>query len=392
MMEYRSVHDAAVAWGVSERRVHKLCEDNRIAGLIRLGRTWGIPKEADKPADERVKNPKSKGGDQDAENRILDSWLGPDAKLSFQREGCAVYQLENETGNGIVTIYDVFPGIRLFYNDLHLSKITGHDDAPADGAGDMLEINHCREGRFECELQKGEFAYMGEGDLSANVMSAMLQSSRFPLAHYHGVSIVMDIPCASKAMESLSTELGMVSLDPLVLKNRLLTERPYFILRGTESISHIFSELYNAPDSSKESYIRLKVLELMLFLNIVDLDHADERQYYHKTRVDAIKAMHGYLTTHMNEQFTLEVLSARFGIPLTSMKSCFKSMFGAPIHAYMREYRLQAAAVMLRETDKSIADIADEVGYGSHAKFSSAFRSATGVTPSDYRKVVVQKG
>jgi AraC-like DNA-binding protein len=96
------------------------------------------------------------------------------------------------------------------------------------------------------------------------------------------------------------------------------------------------------------------------------------------------------MTTHIHEPLTLESLSERFGIPLTTMKTCFKSVFGTPIQAYMREYRLQAAATMLRETDDSIADVATKVGYNSHARFSAAFKAAFGTSPTDYRKVSVR--
>jgi AraC-like DNA-binding protein len=125
-------------------------------------------------------------------------------------------------------------------------------------------------------------------------------------------------------------------------------------------------------------------------LSVVVPDEESERRYFYKTRVNAIKAMREYMTTHLDKQFTLEELSARWDIPLTAMKSCFKSVFGEPIHTYMREYRMQTASALLRDTDCSIAEIGAKVGYDSHAQFSAAFKSATGMSPSEYRKVVVQ--
>jgi AraC-like DNA-binding protein len=391
MAEYISVYETARAWGISERRVHKLCGEGRIEGLIRLGNTWGIPREAKKPADGRTKHSEDKVTDESTGNRIFGDCIGSDTRLSFQKDGCAVYQLENETGNGVVAIYNVFPGILLFYNDLHMSSITDYNSGSIANGEDIMEIKHCREGRYECEFQSGECAYLGEGDLSANTMSEGLKSSHFPLTHYHGVSIRIDMPRASKTIKDVSAVLGIVPVDLHALKNRLLANRPYFIIRGTESVEHIFSELYHAPDALKESYIKLKVLELLMFLSVQELKEPTSRRYFYKSRVNAAKAMHHYMTTHLDEQFTLQSLSERFGIPLTAMKSCFKSVFGTPIQSYIREYRLHAAAVMLRETDESIANIAAKVGYDSHAKFSSAFKSFMDISPTDYRRIAVQK-
>lgn len=55
MLEYISAPEAAKKWGISERRVQKLCEEGRIPGVARISRMWLIPKDAKKPADRRRK-------------------------------------------------------------------------------------------------------------------------------------------------------------------------------------------------------------------------------------------------------------------------------------------------------------------------------------------------
>ena len=52
-MEYISCAEAATKWGISERRVQKLCEDNRIPSAVKFSRVWLIPKDAEKPVDGR---------------------------------------------------------------------------------------------------------------------------------------------------------------------------------------------------------------------------------------------------------------------------------------------------------------------------------------------------
>ena len=54
-MDYISVQAAAAKWGISERRIQKLCEQSRIPGVIRFSRMWLIPKDAEKPIDGRCK-------------------------------------------------------------------------------------------------------------------------------------------------------------------------------------------------------------------------------------------------------------------------------------------------------------------------------------------------
>ena len=55
MLEYISAPEAAKRWGISERQVQKLCEENRIPGVAKFSRMWLIPKDTEKPADGRKK-------------------------------------------------------------------------------------------------------------------------------------------------------------------------------------------------------------------------------------------------------------------------------------------------------------------------------------------------
>ena len=67
-MDYISIREAAQKWEISERRVQKLCEESRIDGIQKFGRSWMIPKTAQKPEDIRRKYKKvietKKGGDR----------------------------------------------------------------------------------------------------------------------------------------------------------------------------------------------------------------------------------------------------------------------------------------------------------------------------------------
>ena len=54
-MDYIIVTEAAKKWGITRRRVQKLCEENRIDRLSKFGISYRIPKDVDKPIDARIK-------------------------------------------------------------------------------------------------------------------------------------------------------------------------------------------------------------------------------------------------------------------------------------------------------------------------------------------------
>ncbi len=57
-MKYLSVTQTADKWGISQRRIQTLCNEDRIPGAVRIGHAWAIPEDAPKPADARIKSGK----------------------------------------------------------------------------------------------------------------------------------------------------------------------------------------------------------------------------------------------------------------------------------------------------------------------------------------------
>ena len=57
-MDYISPKEASLKWGISERRIQKLCEEGRVEGVVKFSKVWAIPKDAEKPVDGRLRKAK----------------------------------------------------------------------------------------------------------------------------------------------------------------------------------------------------------------------------------------------------------------------------------------------------------------------------------------------
>ncbi len=57
-MEFMTVKQAAEKWGLSERRLQTICIEGMIPGVVKFGRAWAIPMDAEKPVDKRIKSGK----------------------------------------------------------------------------------------------------------------------------------------------------------------------------------------------------------------------------------------------------------------------------------------------------------------------------------------------
>lgn len=57
-MDYLSIKQLSEKWGISKRRIQTLCSTDRIPGAKKIGYSWIIPEDAEKPADARIKSGK----------------------------------------------------------------------------------------------------------------------------------------------------------------------------------------------------------------------------------------------------------------------------------------------------------------------------------------------
>ena len=57
-MKYLSVSQTAERWGITRRRIQRLCNEGRVEGAMKIGFYWAIPEEAEKPKDARIKSEK----------------------------------------------------------------------------------------------------------------------------------------------------------------------------------------------------------------------------------------------------------------------------------------------------------------------------------------------
>ena len=97
---------------------------------------------------------------------------------------------------------------------------------------------------------------------------------------------------------------------------------------------------------------------------------------------------HQMIMTNLERHITIAEFSQALHASATQVKSCFHKVYGMPIYAYACSQRMEAASILLSETDESILEIAGKFGYENGSKFAGAFRRVKGVSPSEYRRRV----
>lgn len=287
-----------------------------------------------------------------------------------------VYRLGSTNGEALLTVYPVFPGIVISYYDVHASVRV----AESDSRSGLIEICHCREGRIEYQCGD-EFYFLAPGDLSVSVRGSERGDERFPTGHYHGISVTID---PLRAPECLSCLLEDVDVRPSALIEKFCADAPFFVTRSSREVSHIFAELYTVPENIRKGYFKVKTLELLLFLSAVPAT-PPKKSRYTRPQIALAQQVCSYLSEHREHKFTMQEMSARFGASPSLINKCFSGVYGMTPPAYLRAQKMYGAARLLRDTDRTVLDIAGQFGYDNASKFAKAFRSVIGVSPTEYR-------
>ena len=71
-MEFMTTKEAAEKWDISERRIRQLLQDGRIESAVKVGNSWNIPIDADKPVDKRIIKPDDNNFTIDLDDNYFD--------------------------------------------------------------------------------------------------------------------------------------------------------------------------------------------------------------------------------------------------------------------------------------------------------------------------------
>ncbi len=92
-----------------------------------------------------------------------------------------------------------------------------------------------------------------------------------------------------------------------------------------------------------------------------------------------------YIHEHLERDIKLSDLAGLIGMSQFHFSHLFKQSIGTSPYQYLLQQRIEWAKQLLKQTDRSIMDIALECGFNSHSHLSKQFRQLVGITPKAYR-------
>jgi AraC-like DNA-binding protein len=108
-----------------------------------------------------------------------------------------------------------------------------------------------------------------------------------------------------------------------------------------------------------------------------------------ETHGEILRAINDYVRANLGKNLTIADLAEHTGYSISYLRAIFRREIGVSLGSYMRDSRMSTAAAMLSDPDHgSVKKIAKACGFGSLFAFSRAFKTAMGVPPTAYHKLV----
>ncbi|MDR0394361.1 MAG: AraC family transcriptional regulator [Tannerella sp.] len=142
---------------------------------------------------------------------------------------------------------------------------------------------------------------------------------------------------------------------------------------------------YKWTGNSASLYLDAKIREILsLFLcrNEKNCDHCDN--CLSRDRDKLIQAKEIIEQLHQSPP-SLRELSLMIGTNECKLKNGFKTLFGTTVFGYLFNYRMNLTCRYLLDTDMTIQEIANTIGYEYHSHFTTAFKRKFHISPQEYR-------
>jgi AraC family transcriptional regulator len=216
----------------------------------------------------------------------------------------------------------------------------------------------------------------GKGDIS-------ITPAEMPFfARWDGEDHYIQIRIASRFIQSVAREALEMHSDRLELMSEFRTRDPQIEAIGMM----LLAELQQGNGSSR---LYIESLANVLAVHLIRQYSATQPQhpvYEGGLPQRQLSQVLDYIYAHLEEDIRLIDLAALSGMSQFHFSLLFKRSLGTTPYQYLLQQRIERAKQLLKNSDRSIMEIALVCGFNSHSHLSKQFRQFTGITPKAYRE------
>ena len=280
----------------------------------------------------------------------------------------------------------------------------------APGAGHLIIFHFLTDGRAYVRLADGRREDFAAGDIvilphgdahflangspekpvdSVKTFAKHLEQG-LKVAHFGGGGEITKFVCGFLACEPRLSEVFLAGLPPMLKVNVVDGPSGQWL---ANSIRFSVDEVSGTKAGSGAVLAKLsEVLFVETLRRYISALPPDQTGWLAGARDPVVGQALVLLHKEPGHPWTISDLARRVGLSRTALAGRFRHFLGEPPMAYLARWRLKLGAELLRSTEKSVAEVAAAVGYGSEAAFNRAFKREFDAPPAQFRRKRNPKG
>lgn len=166
--------------------------------------------------------------------------------------------------------------------------------------------------------------------------------------------------------------------------------------KNEQKIRALFEELaaLHRPEHSPNDLLVTGILyQICAYLQglLLEQNALQSQKSRQLSKVENIEKALELIYYRYTEPIRIEDAAAATGYGKSNFCKVFKATFGSSFHQALNQQRIQSACILLKETNMSVSEIAQEVGLPECKSFCRIFKKFMGATPGQYRKSHTEK-
>ncbi|GAU75843.1 AraC family transcriptional regulator [Fusibacter sp. 3D3] len=251
----------------------------------------------------------------------------------------------------------------------------------------LLEVGYCYCGEAEILMLPSRKVYtIRAGDAFIYKMLNNVEKFQFKYKNCKTISISMSCEIINKATDPKWKAETLLDwqrhLDMLFKKEILIVEKASY------EVDKITKKIDELSKDEMFGYVSLKskTLELVARLIYEKNKPCNQCGAIMAEREKILRAQE-IIENNLESSPSVKALASQLDMSVYKLQNGFKEITGDTVHNYIKKIRVGRAMELLRNTDLSILQIANEVGYENPSKFAQLFKVYNQMTPLEYRKL-----
>ncbi|QXM06409.1 helix-turn-helix domain-containing protein [Crassaminicella indica] len=291
------------------------------------------------------------------------------------------YFIKDQLGEGSFFRVKIEKGLEI--SGFNISKMEmDFDRVPHE---DILEVGYCYSGDTKIlslpDYKKYAFK---EGDIFIYKALNELERFKFEYRNCKTISIHMNFNIIKNAVNSIWEDRIIRDWQENI--NNIFNENILIVEKASYDLRKIAQEIDEISSNNMMGYIKLKLKAIEFLSTFLEEKSKKNLKNIKNKEIQRITKAKEIINENIQNTPSVKELAIKLNTSIYKLQKWFKDITGDTVYGYIKKAKIRKAKYLLKNTNLSILEIANEIGYENPSKFANVFKRYNGITPLKYRK------